>query len=160
MEDGYLEHLSLLRIGLSKQGKTWQGHEGRSPTFRRGEGTQWQSRRRMQEWLHMRNKQRPTTLIFSYALIAYRLSRWHSGKESTCQCKRHKRRRFSQEDPLEEEMATCFSILAWKIPQTKVPGQLQSMGLPKSWTWLSKHTHTYAYWLHNKLKNQAIICIE
>ena len=39
MEDGYLEHLSLLRIGLSKQGKTWQGHEGRSPTFRRGEGT-------------------------------------------------------------------------------------------------------------------------
>ena len=95
MEDGYLEHLSLLRIGLSKQDKTWQGREGRSPTFRRGEGTQWQSRRRMQEWLHMRNEQRPTTLIFSYELIAYRLSRWHSGKESTCQCKRHKRCRFN-----------------------------------------------------------------
>ena len=41
------------------------------------------------------------------------------------------------EDPLEEEMATCFSILAWKIPWTEEPGGLQSMGLQKSWTRLS-----------------------
>ena len=27
-----------------------------------------------------------------------------------------------QEDPLEEEMATCSSILAWKIPLTEKPG--------------------------------------
>ena len=32
------------------------------------------------------------------------------------------------EDPLEEEMATHYSILAWKIPQTQEPGGLQSMG--------------------------------
>ena len=32
------------------------------------------------------------------------------------------------EDPLEEEMATHSSILAWKIPQTEEPGGLQSMG--------------------------------
>ena len=32
------------------------------------------------------------------------------------------------EDPLEEEMATCFSILAWKIPWTEESGRLQSMG--------------------------------
>ena len=32
------------------------------------------------------------------------------------------------EDPLEEEMATCSSILAWKIPWTEEPGGLQSMG--------------------------------
>ena len=32
------------------------------------------------------------------------------------------------EDPLEEEMATHFSILAWKIPCTEEPGMLQSMG--------------------------------
>ena len=32
------------------------------------------------------------------------------------------------EDPLEEEMATHFSILAWRIPWTKEPGGLQSMG--------------------------------
>ena len=33
-----------------------------------------------------------------------------------------------QEDPLEKEMETHSSILAWKIPWTEEPGQLQSMG--------------------------------
>ena len=32
------------------------------------------------------------------------------------------------EDPLEKEMATHSSILAWKIPWTEDPGRLQSMG--------------------------------
>ena len=32
------------------------------------------------------------------------------------------------EDPLEEEMATHYSILAWRIPWTEEPGELQSMG--------------------------------
>ena len=32
------------------------------------------------------------------------------------------------EDPLEKEMATHFSILAWEIPWTEEPGGLQSMG--------------------------------
>ena len=32
------------------------------------------------------------------------------------------------EDPLEEEMATRSSILAWKIPWTEEPGGLQSIG--------------------------------
>ena len=31
-------------------------------------------------------------------------------------------------DPLEEEMATHPSILAWRIPWTEEPGGLQSMG--------------------------------
>ena len=35
------------------------------------------------------------------------------------------------EDPLEEEMATHFSILAWEIPRTEEPGGLQSMGLQR-----------------------------
>ena len=35
---------------------------------------------------------------------------------------------LGQEDPLEKEMATCSSILAWKIPWTQEPGRLQSMG--------------------------------
>ena len=38
---------------------------------------------------------------------------------------------LSQEDPLEKEMATHFSILAWKIPWTEEPGWLLSMGLQK-----------------------------
>ena len=32
------------------------------------------------------------------------------------------------EDPLEEEMSTHSSILAWEIPRTGEPGGLQSMG--------------------------------
>ena len=35
---------------------------------------------------------------------------------------------LSQEDPLEEEMATHSSILAWKIPWMEEPDRLQSMG--------------------------------
>ena len=35
---------------------------------------------------------------------------------------------LGQEDPLEEEMATHSSILAWKIPWTEEPGGLQSTG--------------------------------
>ena len=35
---------------------------------------------------------------------------------------------MSEEDPLEEEMATHSSILAGKIPQTEETGELQSMG--------------------------------
>ena len=31
---------------------------------------------------------------------------------------------LSQEDPLEKEMATHFSTLAWKIPWTEEPGRL------------------------------------
>ena len=33
------------------------------------------------------------------------------------------------EDPLEEEMATHSSILAWKILWTEEPGRLQPMGM-------------------------------
>ena len=35
---------------------------------------------------------------------------------------------LGQEDPLEKEMATLSSTLAWKIPWTEEPGRLQSMG--------------------------------
>ena len=36
------------------------------------------------------------------------------------------------EDPLEKEMATHSSILAWEIPWTKEPGELQSKGSQES----------------------------
>ena len=35
---------------------------------------------------------------------------------------------LGQEDPLEKEMATHSSTLAWKIPWVEEPGRLQSMG--------------------------------
>ena len=44
---------------------------------------------------------------------------------------------LSREDPLEKEMATHSSVLAWKIPWTEEPGGLQSMGSPRGrhdWT--------------------------
>ena len=37
-------------------------------------------------------------------------------------------RSLGQEDPLEKEMATHSSILAWKIPWTEEHGRLQSTG--------------------------------
>ena len=42
---------------------------------------------------------------------------------------------LGQEDPLEKEMTTCSSILAWKIPWTKEPVD----GVAKSQTHLSTH---------------------
>ena len=35
---------------------------------------------------------------------------------------------LGQKDPLEKEMATHSSLLAWRIPWTEEPGGLQSMG--------------------------------
>ena len=46
-------------------------------------------------------------------------------------------RSLGREDPLEKEIATNSSILAWEIPWTfpwEVPGGLQSMGVTKSQT--------------------------
>ena len=40
-------------------------------------------------------------------------------------------RSLGWEDPLEKEMATHASILAWEIPWTEVPGGLQSMSLKR-----------------------------
>ena len=39
---------------------------------------------------------------------------------------------LGQEDSLEKGMATHYSILAWRIPWTKDPGRLQSLGLQES----------------------------
>ena len=35
---------------------------------------------------------------------------------------------LDRKDPLEEEMATHSSILAWRVPRSEEPGRLQSMG--------------------------------
>ena len=40
-------------------------------------------------------------------------------------------RSLGQEDPLEKEMATHSSSLAWRIPWTEEPGGLQSLGLQR-----------------------------
>ena len=44
---------------------------------------------------------------------------------------------LGREDPLEKEMATHSSILAWEIPLAEKPRGLKSIGSQKSWTYLS-----------------------
>ena len=50
---------------------------------------------------------------------------------------------LGQEDSLEKEMATHFSILAYKMPWTEDPGRLQSTGSKKSD--MDEHTHTHTH---------------
>ena len=47
---------------------------------------------------------------------------------------------LDREDPLQKEMATHSSILAWKIPWTEEPGGLQSMEQQESRTRLGNKT--------------------
>ena len=53
-------------------------------------------------------------------------------------------------DPLEKEMATHSSILAWKISRSEEPGRLQPMGSQRvGHAWATVHTHTqcaYPVW--------------
>ena len=61
-------------------------------------------------------------------------------KDSTCNAgdvQEAQVQSLGQEDPLEKEMVTHSSILAWKILWTEEPGVLQSMGLQKNWTRLN-----------------------
>ena len=53
-------------------------------------------------------------------------------------------RSLGQEDPLEEEMATHSSILAWKIPWTEEAGGLQSKGSQRvRYDWATKPQNKY-----------------
>ena len=56
------------------------------------------------------------------SLVAQRLKRLPGMQETLVQSQ-------SWEDPLEKEMATHSSTLAWRIPWREEPGRLQSMGL-------------------------------
>ena len=57
-------------------------------------------------------------------LYKFGLPRWLSGKESACP--------WVGKIPLEEEMATHSSILAWEIPWTEEAGGMQSIGSQKN----------------------------
>ena len=63
------------------------------------------------------------TLLYSWgtSLVAQRVKRLPAMRETWVQS-------LGQEDPLEKEMATYSSTLAWKIPWMEEPGRLQSMG--------------------------------
>ena len=74
-------------------------------------------------------------LVLSGAQNKRGLASWHSGKEPACQCRESQKTQvqsLSCEDPLEEEMATHSSILAWEISWREKPGRLWSMGLQRA----------------------------
>ena len=56
--------------------------------------------------------------------MAQRLKRLPATQETWVQS-------LDREDPLEKEMVTHSSTLAWKIPWMEDPGRLQSMGLQR-----------------------------
>ena len=69
--------------------------------------------------------------------LFWELPQWLSGKKSACNAgdlQESEVRSLGQEDPLEKEMATKSSILAWEIPWTKEAGGLQSVGSQKNLT--------------------------
>ena len=57
------------------------------------------------------------------------------------------------DDPLEEEMATHSSVLAWRIPRTKEPGGLQSMGSQRVRHDLGTKQHQQHAWQRCPLEN-------
>ena len=67
----------------------------------------------------------------SYEDRVWGLPRSLSGKESACQFGSHGFDPWVGENPLEEEMATHSSILAWEIPWTEEPDGLQFIGSQK-----------------------------
>ena len=64
-------------------------------------------------------------------------------------------RSLVQEDPLELEMATHSSILAWKIPWTEEPGGLQSMGCHRvRHDWV---TNTFTHFTTSLLWSEVVL---
>ena len=54
---------------------------------------------------------------------------------------------LGQDDPLEEKMAICSSILAWRTPWTEEPNRLQSMELQRIGTTERAHTDTHTHFI-------------
>ena len=92
----------------------------------------------------------PAHVYWVGLLLILGLPWWLSGKESACQflpVQEMRVRSLNWEDPLEEEMATHSSIIAWKIPWTKNPGGLQSMGSHRV-KHDCAHTHSTYIYMH------------
>ena len=89
---------------------------------------------------HWTTKEVPTLRILVFS-ICQGLPWWLNGKESPCKWILS----LSQEDPLEKEVASHSSILAWEIPWTEQPGGLQSMGLQSQTRLRDQHTLLHSH---------------
>ena len=67
-------------------------------------------------------------MLYTYiqwaSLVAQMIKNWPTMQETQVQF-------LSQEDPLEKRMATHSSMLAWRIPWTEEPDELQSIQLER-----------------------------
>ena len=84
-----------------------------------------------------------TVPCFPFTLSCWGSSGGVEGKASACNVET-RIWSLGREDPLEKEMATHSSFLAWRIPGTGEPGGLQSMG-SQSRTRLSDVTFTFLF---------------
>ena len=63
---------------------------------------------------------------------------------------------LGQEDPLEKEMVTHSSILAWRIPWTEKPGRLQSKGSQRvGHDWATSLTHSLTHSLNHSVRGES-----
>ena len=62
------------------------------------------------------------------------------------------------EDPLEKEMATYSSILAWKIPWTEEPGGPEVHGVTWRWIRLSTHARAFRPFIHPSIPLSFHLC--
>ena len=63
---------------------------------------------------------------------------------------------LSQDDCLEKGTATHSSILAWRIPYTKEPGRLQSMGLQRAGHDLATNTFTFSLFKSSLAQKESL----
>ena len=82
----------------------------------------------------MYNLQLPSPILCS--LVAQRIKHLPAMQETRV-------RSLGWEDPLEKEMATHSSILAWRISWTEEPGRLQSTGLQRVGHAMLSSTHFF-----------------
>ena len=87
----------------------------------------------------------------------YYLPRWHSGKESACQCKEHRRHGFSPwvgKIPWRRKWQLTPVILAWEIPWTEEPGWVHK----ESGTVEQLSTHRHIHGISNPVSMPRLIC--
>ena len=97
----------------------------------------------------------PGVIIKHLLGLPWRLRRWRI----YLQCRRPGFDPWFGKNPLEKDMATHSSILAWRIPWTEEPGGLQSMR-SQSWTWLATCTWVNEWILGQEMTRYLTIWLD
>ena len=102
----------------------------------------------------------PTLAKWNQLFYAKRgLLRWLNGKEPVQEMQGTQVQSLGREDPLEEEMTTHSSVLAWRIPWTEKPGGLQSIGSQRvghDWAYTRNHRDAIGEY---KRSRKGFLCV-